>query len=200
MANYLFLFAFTFLSATASIYAQDGDYVSVVQKERREKDRQFRRGKESPVPAGERRRFKGLAYFAVDTAFRVQATLVRDTAQQPFVMKTTTARRPLYRKYGELHFTLKGQALKLAVYQSLDLMRNPLYHNYLFVPFTDSTTGETTYGAGRYLDLRIPAANTVTLDFNRAYHPYCAYNAEYSCPVTPAENRLPLAVEAGERL
>jgi len=180
--------------------AQTGSYMQKIMHERRQKDKLFRKGSESPIPAREKRRFKGLVYFPVDSAYRVSATLVRDTAQAAFAMKTSTSRLPMYRRYGELHFTLKGQQLRLTVYQSLDLQRNPMYRDYLFLPFTDQTTDETTYGAGRYIDLRIPKGEAITIDFNLAYNPYCAYNDTYSCPVTPPENHLPIAIEAGEKL
>jgi len=180
--------------------AQEADPTMAINQERNEKDQAFRKGKASPIPKKERRQFNGLRYFPVDSAYRVTATLKRDTSQPAFQMKTSTSRLPLYRAYGTLYFTLKGQSCTLTVYQSLDLMRNPMYKNYLFLPFTDATTDESTYGAGRYLDLRIPNGETIVLDFNRAYNPYCAYSDEYSCPITPAENRLPVAVEAGEKI
>ena len=71
---------------------------------------------------------------------------------------------------------------------------------YLFVPFLDATSGTETYGAGRYLDLEPEDDGTYALDFNLAYHPSCVYDVIYSCPLTPAENRLPDRIEAGERL
>jgi len=189
-----------FLILQSSVMAQQSEYAKKIIWERKEKDRTFRKSKESPIPVGERRRFKGLVYYPVDSVFRVTATLIRDSTQQAFPMKTSTARLPLYRKYGELHFVVKGQKCKLSVFQSQELMRNPMYRDYLFLPFTDTTTDETTYGAGRYLDLRIPKTDTIVIDFNLAYNPYCAYNDVYSCPITPAENQLPIAIEAGEKL
>ncbi len=114
-------------------------------------------------------------------------------------MKTSTSRLPEYRKYGQLHFHLGGKPLVLTVYQNLELIRQEKYRDYLFIPFTDETNGHASYGGGRYLDFRIPATPRVTLDFNLAYNPYCAYGGAYSCPIPPAENALPLAVEAGEK-
>jgi uncharacterized protein (DUF1684 family) len=201
MINRVFAFCFPIilLAAFISVFAQKFSYEETVMRERQEKDKSFRKGKESPLPKAEKRKFKGLTYFPVDSAYKVQARLVIDTTQPGFRMKTSTSRLPVYRKYGTLHFMLKGTACILTVYQSMDLMRNPKYHNYLFLPFTDATTDETTYGAGRYMDLRIPEGETLLLDFNRAYNPYCAYSDQYSCPITPAENRLSIAVEAGEK-
>ena len=106
---------------------------------------------------------------------------------------------PVYVKYADLYFTLKGEKQKLAVYQSQSLKTDPEYYDYLFLPFTDLTNGDSTYGGGRYIDLRIPedGVKKITLDFNQAYNPYCAYSGGYSCPVPPAENNLDAAITAG---
>ena len=164
-------------------------------------NREFRNPEESPLTAAERQAFQGLAYYPVGHAYCVAAVLVRDSLAQPFAMETSTGRRPQYRKYGELRFTLLGQPQRLNVYQSLDLLTRPGLADYLFLPFTDLTNGRGSYGGGRYLDLRIPPPGTaaLVLDFNRAYNPSCAYNHAYSCPVPPAENRLAVAIPAGVR-
>ena len=149
----------------------------------------------------ERRVFSTLPFYPTRYAYVVQAQLLRDSTSRPFAMETSTAHRPLYRKYGELRFVLNGQPQRLAVYQSVDLLNRPGFEDYLFVPFTDLTNGHGSYGGGRYLDLRIPPAGSsaLTLDFNRAYNPSCAYNHGYSCPVPPAENRLVVAIPVGVR-
>ncbi len=113
-------------------------------------------------------------------------------------MKTANKDRD-YVKYGELHFTIKGEKCKLNVYQSLKLIQDEKYKNFLFLPFTDLTSNVTSYGGGRYIDLLIPAGKKLTLDFNQAYNPYCAYAVGYSCPIPPKENFLELKVEAGVR-
>jgi uncharacterized protein (DUF1684 family) len=114
-------------------------------------------------------------------------------------METSTTRRPLYRKYGELRFVLQGQPQRLSVYQSVDPLKGAGLDDYLFLPFTDLTNGHGSYGGGRFIDLRIPPAgsSSMLVDFNRAYNPSCAYNHGYSCPVPPAENRLAVAIPAG---
>ena len=162
---------------------------------------EFANPKESPLTEAERRAFSTLPYYPTNYNYYVTATLVRDSTARPFGMETSTARRPLYRKYGELRFVLNGQALRLSVYQNQELLKRPSLENYLFVPFTDLTNGKGSYGGGRYLDLRVPPAGTSTmeLDFNRAYNPSCAYNHGYSCPVPPAENRLGADIPAGVR-
>ena len=165
----------------------------------RELNHEFSDPNESPLPAKERQEFKSLPYYPVNYDYYVVARFVRDSTSVPFTMLTSTTRRPQYRKYGTLHFTLAGQSLSLSVYQSLDLLHKPGLENYLLLPFSDLTNGHGSYGGGRYLDLRIPPAGSTTLllDFNRAYNPSCAYNHAYSCPIPPAENRLLVAVPVG---
>jgi uncharacterized protein (DUF1684 family) len=162
-------------------------------------NKEFGNPAESPLTAGERRQFKTLPFYPTRYEYYVEATLVRDSLAQPFEMVTSTARRPLYRKYGTLLFVLNGQPQQLTVYQNLELMKRPGFTDYLFVSFTDLTNGHGSYGGGRYLDLRIPPAGrpVIQLDFNQAYNPSCAYNHQYSCPVPPAENRLSIAIPAG---
>ncbi|WP_035564834.1 DUF1684 domain-containing protein [Hymenobacter sp. IS2118] len=164
-------------------------------------NKEFSNPEESPLTAAERRKFTSLPYYPSRYGYYVAAQLVRDSTSQPFAMETSTDRRPLYRKYGELRFVLQGQPMRLSVYQSADLLKRPGLEDYLFVPFTDHTNGHGSYGGGRYLDLRIPPKGTTVmqLDFNRAYNPSCAYNHGYSCPVPPAENRLSVAIPAGVR-
>ena len=173
----------------------------LVQVFQQDLNREFADPKESPLTAAERQAFTTLPFYPTRYAYVVQAQLLRDSTSRPFAMETSTAARPLYRKYGELRFVLNGQAQRLSVYQSVDLLKRPGFEDYLFVPFTDLTNGHGSYGGGRYLDLRIPPAGSsgLTLDFNRAYNPSCAYNHGYSCPVPPAENRLAVAIPAGVR-
>jgi len=112
-------------------------------------------------------------------------------------MKTSTSRQPEYIKYGELHFVLEGKECKLNLYQNLELIKKAGFEDYLFLPFSDQTCGKTSYIGGRYIDFKIPKTTTVTLDFNKAYNPYCAYNSKYSCPKIPLENDLEIEIKAG---
>ncbi|HLS31523.1 MAG TPA: DUF1684 domain-containing protein, partial [Flavobacteriaceae bacterium] len=138
--------------------------------------------------------FEGLEFYPLSEEFIVEAKFVRTPDEKPFEMPTTTERLPKYVKFGELQFTLKGQALKLDVYQATDHEKHEGYEDYLFLPFTDMTNGDGSYGGGRYMDFRIPKGNKVILDFNQAYNPYCAYNPKYSCPIPPEGNDLPLRI------
>ncbi|MEI9956742.1 MAG: DUF1684 domain-containing protein [Ferruginibacter sp.] len=91
--------------------------------------------------------------------------------------------------------------MQLTVYQSKSLTKNDQYKDYLFIPFTDATSGDESYGSGRYIDILTTDIknNTVTIDFNKAYNPYCAYTTGYNCPIPPRENYLIVAVKAGEK-
>ena len=112
-------------------------------------------------------------------------------------MKTSTDRKPMYVKYGELSFVLKGESFKLNVYRNIELSKKEEYKDYLFLPFSDATSGKESYIGGRYIDLRVPKGKSIAIDFNKAYNPYCAYNSQYSCPIVPLENDLDIAIEAG---
>lgn len=159
-------------------------------------DSAYRDSVHSPLPKEERKGFTKLPRFAADHTFLVKARFVAGEGEV-FGMKTSTEREPKYRSIGTLHFTLAGKQEQLTVYRNIDLSRLEDYRNYLFVPFTDLSNGETTYGGGRYLDLEGPLGETVELDFNRAYNPYCAYGGPYSCPIPPLENHLEVPVLAG---
>ena len=152
---------------------------------------------ESPLLKEDIKNFRSLEFYPIDLAYCVQAKLVRTPDEKPFYMPTTTERKPRYRKYGELHFTLKGKQCKLDVFQSLDLIKLEEYKDYLFLPFTDLTSGNGSYGGGRYIDLKIPEGDTIMVDFNTAYNPYCAYNHKYSCPIPPEQNDIMTEIRAG---
>ncbi|AUC20952.1 hypothetical protein BTO15_01955 [Polaribacter sejongensis] len=154
----------------------------------------------SPLKKKDLRQFKGLDFFEIDSTFIVTSKLVRTENAPTFEMATTTDRKPLYKEYGKLHFTLQGKNQELTIYQSQDDLDDEKYKDYLFLPFTDDTSGEASYGGGRYMDVMttdITAENTVILNFNNTYNPYCAYNDKYSCPLTPRKNHLDLEIKAG---
>jgi hypothetical protein len=202
MQKVLLLFITLTISLFSSVFTvAQSDYIKTLRAHRDSVDREFANPETSILEKKDLKAFDGLPYFAIDTTFRVKAQFERIKGGEVFEMKTTTDRLPKYRPYGKLTFTLKGKPLELTVYQNIELMRNPVYRDYLFIPFTDLTNGESTYGGGRYLDLSAKAldANTV-IDFNYAYHPYCVYSKKYSCPIPPAENHLDIAVEAGVKL
>jgi uncharacterized protein (DUF1684 family) len=141
-----------------------------------------------------------LDFFPVDSLFSVMAVLTKTKDAASFEMATTTDRKPLYKEYGLLNFTLKGKDLQLTIYQSQDDLKDKKYKDFLFLPFTDATSGNESYGGGRYMDLLISDENsdgTISLNFNNTYNPYCAYNDRFSCPLTPRKNYLDIEIKAG---
>lgn len=141
--------------------------------------------------------FQGICYFPIDTNFKVQAQFKR-VRGKAFVMPMSKARTVYYKQYGELTFRINDTLCTLKVYQNLSLKDNPEFKDYLFLPFKDATTAITTYGAGRYLDVYKTKGKIWMIDFNKAYHPYCAYSDRYSCPIVPSENTILPAIKAGE--
>lgn len=158
---------------------------------------EYKDASKSPLKAKDLKVFKSLDFFPFDSAFVVKATLKRTPDSKWFNMKTTKDGVSKERVYGVLSFELKGQPFQLNVYQGQELMQKEGFEDYLFLPFIDNTNDSTTYAGGRYLDLRVPIGNTIEIDFNSAYNPYCAYNAKYSCPIVPRANYLGLEVNAG---
>jgi uncharacterized protein (DUF1684 family) len=156
----------------------------------------MRESSESPVPADKRATFPPLPYFAIDPAYQVPASLTVAPGDAVLELPTSTGKRRRMRRIGTLKFTLKGQPLTLTAFVDADT--NDVRR--LFVPFGDLTNGTETYAGGRYLDLDRTATGIYDLDFNRAYHPFCVFNATYDCPYPPRENRLAVPIRAGEKL
>lgn len=155
----------------------------------------FKDASRSPLKPEDIKTFKGLSFFPVDSSFVVVSKLKRTNTSDFFEMKTSTTRLSKERVFGILSFTIKGLNYSLKVYQSESSVLES--SDYLFLPYLDATNGITTYGGGRYLDLKIPKGDSIWLDFNKSYNPYCVYNARYSCPIVPRENLLPIKVDAG---
>lgn len=160
---------------------------------------EYRDSETSPLDSSDLQRFSSLNFYSPNLEYKVVARFVKSKNAKKFKMKTSTDRTPEYIKYGEVQFVLMGKRCLLSVYQNVELSKKIGFEKYLFLPFTDLTNGETTYGGGRYLDLIIPDRKTIILNFNLAYNPYCAYSHGYSCPIPPQENFLELHVEAGAR-
>ena len=184
-----------FLLFSTMTFAQKD--LSSAEKFQSELNKSYSDSLKSPLTKEDLKQFKGLDFFSINEKYIVEATFIRTKKEKPFGMKTTTSRTPLYKKYGELHFEIDGKALKLNVYQNVDLNKKPGYEDYLFLPFSDLTCGKESYIGGRYVDMRIQKGKTWTIDFNKAYNPYCAYNYEYSCPIVPLENDLDIEILAG---
>jgi uncharacterized protein len=179
--------------------ARTDELTSKVEKFRLERDKEFRDPEKSPLETDELRHFKGLSYFKINPQFTVQARFIRTPNEKKFNMPTSSGITKVHLKYGELKFALAGHEHTLGVYQSEALSQTEEYKNYLLIPFKDQTSGKETYGGGRYIDFEIPAAEQVTLDFNLAYNPSCAYSNRFNCPIPPRENRVNVKIKAGEK-
>jgi uncharacterized protein (DUF1684 family) len=193
MSRYSALFCVLLLCACTAAPAPSAPDVATW---RAEKDRYMRESPESPVPAEKRATFAPLPYYDIDPEYQVPAALTVAPGEEVLELPTSTGLRRKMRKIGSLKFTLKGQQLSLTAF--VDANTNDVAR--LFVPFGDLTNGTETYPGGRYLDLERTATGIYDLDFNRAYHPFCVFNAEYDCPYPPRENRLSVLIRAGERL
>ena len=158
---------------------------------RAEKDEFFGRHPQSPLTPDQRRGFVGLQYFPENDALRLEVQAEPLFDQQPMQMQTSTGGVQMYVRHAHFKFQVDGQEAELTIYQS---------ENGYFLPFVDSLAGKETYPAGRYLEPESLSGNRFLVDFNLAYNPYCAYNEMWSCPITPAENRLKVPVRAGEKL
>jgi uncharacterized protein (DUF1684 family) len=136
-----------------------------------------------------------LPYFPVDPAYTAPAALKLSDDRPVFEMPTSTGALRKMQLVGTLEFTFEGERRSLGAFveDGTQQITN------LFVPFADLTTGMDTYAAGRYLDIEPTTTGYYTIDFNRAYNPYCAYNATYECPFPPPSNRLNVAIRAGEK-
>jgi uncharacterized protein (DUF1684 family) len=192
----LLLYSFSGSQAPAAVAETDAGYAAQVRQARAQKDAAFRTAATSPIPAAQRAAFGGLRYFKPDAAYRVVARLTRAAGLAPLPLALTGGAADAYVRWGTAEFELGGQSQKLVLLQKQGETKE------LFLPFTDPTNGQQTYGGGRYLDLPVPApeATEITLDFNAAYSPFCAYNHDYSCPKPPADNRLTVPMLAGEQL
>ncbi|HYK88481.1 MAG TPA: DUF1684 domain-containing protein [Acidobacteriota bacterium] len=165
--------------------------------ERREKDREFKSGKSSPIAAEDRGHFQGLAYFDLNPNLRFRVKLNRYPEPRNIRLGTNTGEMRDALRYGYFDFQVDGRDCRLQVYrvEDTDSGNGPS----LFIPYRDATTGKESYGAGRYIDLKENTTGYYDLDFNRAYNPYCAYGKGYSCPVPPSENTLAVPIRAGEK-
>lgn len=177
-------------------HRQEAGYVASITSHRQVRDSYFRTASGSPLrrPGAEPR---ALSYFPVDETYRIVVPRTRclPPNERPIDLHTSDGERRIARRVAFLDFDLHRHRLTLTGFSI-----GPTPPGWLFVPFADATRGNETYGSGRYLDLQIEPDGSVILDFNLAYHPYCAYSSAYSCPLPPTENRLAVPILAGERL
>jgi uncharacterized protein (DUF1684 family) len=158
---------------------------------RAEKDDFFGHHPQSPLTPDQRRDFHGLNYFLENPDLRLEVQVEELPVKESFQMQTSTGDVQAYERFGRFRFSVEGRQVELTIYRN--------EHGF-FLPFVDSLAGAETYPAGRYLEPEPLPGGRFFVDFNLAYNPYCAYNEMWSCPITPAENRLKVPVRAGEKL
>ena len=188
------VFFISYILISSFVFAQSKTYKDSIES-------YFRKYvKEHGVVTGKDKEF--MSFFPVNERFRMSCGFERTMNSPWFRMESSGAIKKNYRVYGIIHFTINDTAVTLNVYQSQDLMASSQYKDHLFIPFTDATSGQETYESGRYIDLEIKdiTNDKVMVDFNKAYNPYCAYvSGKFNCPIPPAENRLAVAITAGEK-
>jgi uncharacterized protein (DUF1684 family) len=172
------------------------EYEAEIMKERQAKDDYMKSSDDSPF-GEEKKNCKGLNYFPIDFNYRISAKLVSIENKKVIVLPTSDNLEKKYLEYAFAEFELNNEPCKLLV---LEIMEEGPYRGTLVLAFADATSANETYGAGRYLDVKkVPGASSVMLDFNQAYNPYCAYSEKFSCPFSPKENVLKVAIRAGEK-
>lgn len=163
-----------------------------VLKIRRDKDSALKDDEESPIK--DKATFKGLKYYPFNKDYIVEFVLEKAEKAKTVELKMTDGTTEKLILFGNIKGEIGGFTVSLVLYQHED--------GNFFLPFKDKTAPTETYGGGRFLDLPLTNVknNRLRVDFNQAYNPYCAYNEEFACPIPPAENTLPIRIEAGEKL
>ena len=190
--KFFFLLGIIFTACTPAV---NEAYLRSIAAERMQEQALFIDPVNSPLDSIERQSFTRLNYFPIDESFKVNAFVQRFEKTDTFSLPHSNEMSKPYKKYGMVHFQLKGKLFELML---LEPVKHKAGHeNSLLLCFTDLSSGISTYPNGRYLDLEISNADSIELDFNKAYNPYCAYSKRYHCPIPPATNKLAIAVEAG---
>ena len=195
MKNRILLFVLIFSSSL--VYSQN-DYVNELIKHRKSVDIEFGDTTRSILPYSMALNFTHLNYFEVNEDYKVNCK-VKISIGGEFDMLTSKGKKKKYRRYGYLKFKINGKRFKLPVYQSIRLMKMDKYKDYIFIPFTDLTSGNQSYAGGRYIETIIPSGKRFVLDFNYAFNPYCHYTTGYNCTIPPSENFLNVEILAGEK-
>ena len=162
-----------------------------LQKFRKDKNEFFKAYPQSPLTQDQKHEFKGLNYFPENEGLKLEVNVEEFAEKEQISIQTSTGDVAPYQRFGKFQFQVDGEQAELTLYKS---------DGEFFLPFADALAGKETYGAGRYLDIYKLGNGKFLIDFNYAYNPYCAYNARWSCPITPAENRLKVPIRAGEKI
>ncbi len=195
----LSFFTFQIAFSQGFIYADNSvEHQTKVTEWRKQKDEDYKVKEKTMLTEELMKDFEALKYYDIDYSYRISGTLKRFNDGRTFSINTTGGDVHEYLIYAQVTFKLNGKSLALDVYQGQGAAKSGKKKGALFIPFTDLTSGDATYGGGRYLVLDVPENDILILDFNMAYNPYCLYNPDHSCPIPPRENDLKVRVEAGE--
>ena len=179
------------------IIVDESDWEAELKEHREEKDRFFKESPDSPIPQEHRSDFEGLEYYPLDIKYRFEVELEEYDDKSTVQVQVSSGGEREYIQWGEFRLEIDGEE------QILHAYKREASEKGFFVPFRDATSGEETYGPGRYLDLdednRISDKKWV-IDFNKAYNPWCAYSDAYSCPLAPPDNWLDVSIKAGEKI
>lgn len=178
--------------------AQDGSYLQEIKTWQEELNEEYLDPDHSPLSRKDRQAFQGHMFYPIQEKYRVTARFEPTPDSKPFPLATSKGTTKTYKRIGVLHFQLDGEDYTLEAYVEQRRFSLPGQPIYVFLPLVDETTGNETYGAGRYMHYEgIPEGTEWVIDFNKLYNPYCAYSDNYECPKVPEANYLPIKVEAG---
>lgn len=183
--------------AVTNTYSQESSIIIDVTTFQNDLNEQYADETKSPLTKEDFKTFESLEFFPIDTSYRVVAKLKYFKNSKPFNMKTTTDRISVYRVFATATFEIDDKKHVLRIYQSQQLLLTEEFDDYLFLPFTDESNGSSSYGGGRFIDLKVTDQETIIIDFNKAYNPYCAYSDRYSCAIPPKVNHLNTEIPAG---
>ena len=168
-----------------------GEMMNYLENFRNHKDLFFEQDPHSPLSEEQKEGFQGLEYFPENEDLRLVVKVEPFDEQGEVQIQTSTGDKGAYLRYGRIKFEVDGAPAQLTIYLGKD--GNP------FLPFRDQTSGDESYGAGRYLEPEALGEDKFLVDFNLAYNPFCAYSEHYSCPLPPLENWLKVPIRAGEK-
>jgi uncharacterized protein (DUF1684 family) len=174
------------------------DYANEIKEHRTKYLEDFINDPYAPLDSND---IRGVHFFEPDPAYVCKCSFKKLDQPQAFKMATYAGTVKDYIIYANLDCPINGENHELELYRSLRAMSMPMYRNLAFLPFRDLTNGESTYGGGRYIDVKLDTLDSdfITIDFNKTYNPYCAYSDGYFCPIPPIANHLEIAIKAGEK-
>lgn len=184
---------------TKTIIQEVNTYEIEIENHREEYKQDFLKDERSPLREAD---FEYMNFYPADKVYNCDCTFVSTPNAIPFEMSTVSGKTKIFTKYGVASCNISGKQAQVNIYSSKQTQAIPGYRDYLFIPFKDLTSGERTYGGGRYIDMRMGDIRdgSVTIDFNKCYNPWCMYSDGYNCPIPPIENHLEVSIEAGEMI